>query len=103
MSAADTARVPDAVLADIYRAILAPDAWQRILAILTPLLGGNASVHVRLDRVHPRESRFLVHGIDPQYLPAMARRDLSEDLIWRELLAPPGGPLFSPPRRYPPQ
>src|SRR5690606_1187388 len=70
------------------------DSWQRILAILVPLLGGTAGICTRLDRVHPRDSTFLVHGIDPEYLPAMARRDLSEDLIWRELLARPAGAVF---------
>lgn len=94
MSAADGARLPDEVLMDLFRCTMEPDSWQRILALLVPLLGGTAGVYTRLDRVHPRDSMFLVHGIDPQYLPAMARRDLREDLIWRELLGRPAGTVF---------
>lgn len=94
MPVAEAAPLPDAVLMDLYRATMEPDSWQRILAILVPVLGGTAGACVRLDRVHPRDSMFLVHGIDLEYLPAMARRDLSEDLIWRELLARPAGAVF---------
>lgn len=94
MPAADATLLPDAVLMDLYRCTMEADSWQRILALLVPLVGGTAGVCTRLDRVHPRDSMFLVHGIDPKYLPAMARRDLSEDLIWRELLARPAGTVF---------
>ncbi len=94
MPAAETGLLPEAAVMDLYRATLEPDAWRRILAILVPMVGGTAGVHARLDRVHPRNSVFLVHGIDLKYLPAMARSDLAEDLIWRELLARPAGAVF---------
>ncbi len=86
--------VPDEVLAELFREIMGADGWQRVLARLVPLLGGQAGLCIRLDRVHPRDSIFLTHGIALEYLPELARRDLAEDLIWRELLRRPAGAVF---------
>jgi DNA-binding CsgD family transcriptional regulator len=92
----------DAILA-IYQATMAPDAWPRIVAALAPLFGCAAGAFVRLDRIHPRDSRMEFFGLTEPYTRSLRTRDISTDVLWQELLKRPAGDVLRSTDAVPPQ
>ena len=99
---AATTGSPD-LLYGLYQATLHGDAWQRIMALLAPLLGTRRAMFVRIDRTCPRDSVMFAMGLSPELQLAMQRRDLSQDHLWRAMLAQPSGTVWRMSNVVPPE